>query len=98
MHKAGHALPTSNGWSTTSGPGENDETLTVWCGRCKDSFTPDEDWVRLYYQRQRTREESQRDYYAKIGDPGVYEYNLGELAKDEQALLDRVVKIGREAA
>lgn len=82
-HEArGHALPTSNGWS-----GSGVDRLRVWCGRCKDTFAPDEDWVRLYYQRRRAEEDGQREYYARIGDPGAYAHNIGGLAEEEQILL-----------
>lgn len=42
VHTADHGLPTSNGWSSGK------DGTTVWCGRCKDSFAIDDDWVERY--------------------------------------------------
>lgn len=55
-----HSLPTSNGFSGGS------NGITVWCGRCKDSFEPDEDWAIRYIEM------IQRDVGKKVLVGGYY--------------------------
>lgn len=75
-HQAAHDLPVSNGWSAGwSISGEHH--FTVYCGRCKHSYTPDEAWLDRYYE---TRQRRSPDL-----DPEVLErertYALGLLKK-----------------
>ena len=47
-HQAGHDLPLT-GWSDSWSAG----TVSVYCGRCRGSFAPDEAWVRRYADTKR---------------------------------------------
>ena len=51
-HTARHPLPISNGYSGGTGG------VSVYCGRCDDSFLPDEDWAIRYFVARRRRVES----------------------------------------
>ena len=57
-HEAVHGLPISNGYGTQGVP-PNYVAVDVYCGRCKESYTPDRDWVARYFAARRKEVEGQ---------------------------------------
>lgn len=55
-HDAQHGLPISNGYSSSWSPGQEDSRrFVVHCGRCKDEFDVDAEWMERYFAASRKR-------------------------------------------
>jgi hypothetical protein len=89
LHEASHALPVSNGWGSSSGRG-----ITVWCGRCKDAYAADEEWVNRYYDAERRDHERGRAFDPVEGRRLTLEESAHELGaiEDRRAAALRIVR------
>lgn len=80
-HEARHSLPISNGYGYSSGGPVN-----VYCGRCRDYFHPDAEWVDRHFAMRRSRIEGD----ARLA-PGARADALAELDQQRAALLVMLV-------
>ncbi len=48
-HEARHQLPISNGYGFSCDAQGTINAVSVHCGRCRDSFLPDAEWVERYF-------------------------------------------------
>ena len=90
-HKAGHDLPISNGYGHQGTRRDGYTDVSVWCGRCKESYTPDRAWVTRYFAAAKKEVERQiTTGYATRG-------SLVDLA-DERARILAAIRTPRRRA
>lgn len=91
-HLEKHPLPISRGYSGVRNA-EGWERITVHCGKCKDSFDIDADWIDRWVAFELREVERQRgkDYHS-AGQLLDWEQNIARTAKDMRAYVKGPLK------